>query len=168
MPWVGLAGLLAARLGSYRLMSTRLTVAAGVVVRADRERVWRLATDWARQHEWIWATRTHGGHGVGAKVTGWTGFGPVGFADPMVITEWFPPRRCTVAHRGKVVRGTGVFEVLPRVRDGEAEFRWTEIIELPLPPAIGRPLAVALIGPVARIGLGWSLRRFARVISADR
>jgi hypothetical protein len=148
-------------------MSTRLTVAAGVVVRADRERVWRLVTDWARQREWIWATRTHGGQGVGAKVTGWTGFGPVGFTDPMVITEWLPPERCAVTHLGKVVRGTGVFEVLPRVREGEAEFRWTEIIELPLPPLIGKPLAVAVIGPIARMVLGSSLRRFARVISAD-
>jgi hypothetical protein len=154
-------------LGSYRPMSTRLTVAAGVVVRADRERVWRLATDWSRQHEWIWTTKVDGGHAVGAKVTGWTGLGPIGFTDPMVITEWFPPRRCTVAHQGKVVRGTGVFEVLPRVRDGEAEFRWTEIVELPLPPVIGKPLAVALIGPVVRMGLGSSLRRFARVIAAD-
>jgi hypothetical protein len=149
-------------------MWTRLTVAAGVVVRADREQVWRLATDWARQHEWIWVTRVHGGQGAGAKVSGRTGFGPVGFTDPMVITEWLPPRRCTVEHVGKIVRGTGVFEVLPRVRDGEAEFRWTEIIELPLPPVIGRPLAIGLIGPVARIGLGSSLRRFARVIRADQ
>jgi hypothetical protein len=148
-------------------MSTRLTVAAGVVVRADRERVWRLATDWARQREWIWATTVDGGQGVGAKVTGWTGLGPIGFTDPMVITEWFPPRRCTVEHQGKVVRGTGVFEVLPRVRDGEAEFRWTEIIDLPLPPMIGKPLAIALVGPVARMGLGSSLRRFARVIAVD-
>ncbi|HEY3904759.1 MAG TPA: SRPBCC family protein [Streptosporangiaceae bacterium] len=148
-------------------MSTRLTVAAGVVVSADRDRVWRLATDWARQREWIWATKVDGGQGVGAKVTGWTGLGPIGFTDPMVITEWVPPRRCTVAHQGKFVRGTGVFEVLPRVRDGEAEFRWTEIIELPLPPLIAKPLAIAVIGPVARMGLGSSLRRFARVIAAD-
>lgn len=143
-------------------------MAAGVVVRADPEQVWRLVTDWARQHEWIWVTRVHGGQGVGAKVSGRTGLGPVGFTDPMVITEWFPPRRCTVEHLGKIVRGTGVFEVLPRVRDGEAEFRWTEIIELPLPPVIGRPLAIWIIGPAARIGLGSSLRRFARVISADQ
>ena len=139
-------------------MATQLTVAAGVVVDVVPQRLWDLAVDWSMQHEWIWATRVHGGHGLGAKVVGWTGIGPVGFTDTMVITEWDPPRRCTVTHVGKIVRGSGVFEVLPR--GDRAEFRWTERIEIPLPAPFGR-LAAAAVGPVARVGLGWSLRRFA-------
>ncbi len=146
-------------------MGTRLRVTAGVTVRASQQDVWDLVVDWARQREWILATRTAGGHGAGAPVVGWTGIGPVGFADPMEITEWAPPDRCTVTHLGKIVRGSGVFEVLPRADMGGTEFRWTEHIELPvpLPPALGKLIAVAVVGPAARIGLGWSLRRFARL-----
>jgi hypothetical protein len=142
-------------------MGMRLTISAGVGVRARPERVWERAIDWAGQKEWIWATRVEGGQGVGATVTGWTGIGPVGFTDTMVITEWDPPKRCIVTHTGKVVRGDGVFEVLPRGANGEqSEFRWTEHLVLPVPAAIGK-LASAVIAPMARVGLGLSLRRFA-------
>ena len=111
------------------------------------------------------ATRTEGDHGLGAKVIGWTGIGPIRFADPMEISEWVPPSRCKVTHLGKVVRGHGVFEVAPRAEAGGSQFCWTEVIELPapLPQALGRLVAAALIGPITRVGLGWSLRRFARL-----
>ena len=151
-------------------MPTSLTIAAGVTIGADPEQVWRLAVDWSRQREWIWATHTDGGHGQGAAVTGRTGVGPLGFTDTMLITEWDPPRRCTVTHTGSFVRGEGVFEVLPR--DGGCEFRWTERILVPqavldvFPPA-ARPavsrIACAVLAPLARAGLGLSLVRFARL-----
>lgn len=149
-------------------MPTKLTVTAGVVVRAEQQRVWDLVVDWDRQREWILATSTEGGHGLGAHLTGSTGIGPVRFADPMEISEWEPPRRCTVTHLGKVVRGVGVFEVLPRADRGGSELRWTEVIDvpIPLPPALARPMATALIAPVTRLGLGWSLRRFARLATS--
>ncbi|HEX6932737.1 MAG TPA: SRPBCC family protein [Streptosporangiaceae bacterium] len=156
-------------------MTASLTITAGVSVAAEPRRVWDLAVDWSAQRAWIWATTTTGGHGLGATVTGWTGFGPVGFTDTMLITEWDPPRRCTVSHTGPVVRGEGVFEVLPR-GDG-SQFRWTERILLPeallmlvpaaLQPAFAR-LVFGAIAPVARAGLGYSLIRFARLIASPR
>jgi hypothetical protein len=147
-------------------MATTLTVTAGVVVGADQQRTWDLAVDWSKQERWILATHTEGGHGLGASVTGRTGIGPFGFTDPMLITEWDPPNRCTVTHQGNVVRGAGIFEVRPR-GEASAEFRWTERIELPLPSAIGEPLAGLLIGPVTRVGLAASLRRFAHLVAAS-
>ena len=106
-----------------------LRVTAQVHLPADPHQVWDLVTDWSRQHEWIWATQVRGGQGLGATVVGWTGVGPVGFTDTMVISEWEPPRRCVVRHTGKVVRGSGIFEVIP---DGTGcVFRWTEELELP-------------------------------------
>jgi len=149
-----------------------LSVTAGVTVAADPRRVWDLAVDWSAQRAWIWATTTSGGQGLGATVTGRTGVGPAGFTDTMLITEWDPPRRCTVSHTGRVVRGEGVFEVLPR--GDRSEFRWTERILLPdalvaLVPAAVLPaftrLAFAVIAPVARAGLGSSLIRFARLVA---
>ena len=141
-------------------MGRTLEIVAQVTVPAGAEEVWRAAMDWSRQREWIWATRVSGGHGVGATVTGWTGIGPVGFTDTMVITEWDPPRKCVVRHTGRVVRGVGVFEV---IGDGApCEFRWTEELDLPLPEPVGR-LAGLLIRPVAERGLRASLRRFAQL-----
>jgi Polyketide cyclase / dehydrase and lipid transport len=143
-------------------MPTPLQLVAEVPVDAAPEAVWRAAVDWPRQHEWIWGTRVRGGQGTGAEVTAWTGIGPIGFTDPMVITGWDPPRRCVLAHTGRAVRGTGIFEVTPR--GPGSEFRWTEQLLLPVPPAIGA-LAGRLIAPVAEWGLRSSLRRFARLLA---
>jgi carbon monoxide dehydrogenase subunit G len=140
-------------------VSSPLDVTAQVRVPADAERVWRAVTDWSRQREWIWATRVHGGQGVGAAVTGRTGLGPVGFTDTMVITEWDPPRRCVVEHTGRLIRGAGIFEV--RAAGAESEFRWTEQLRLPLPAGLGG-LVARVIRPLAEQALISSLRRFAR------
>ena len=143
-------------------MATPFDITARVTVAADPARVWQAAVDWPGQRRWILATTVTGGQGVGAQVTGRTGLGPAGFTDPMVITEWDPPRRCVLRHTGAVVRGTGVFEVTP---DGTAsEFRWSEHLELPLPPAAGRVVAL-LLRPLAQWGLDASLRRFARLLT---
>ena len=144
-------------------MPTPLRIAAQVTVDAEPGPVWRAAVDWPRQREWIWATRVSGGHGTGAEVTGWTGIGPIGFTDPMVITEWDPPRRCVLRHTGRLIRGTGTFEVMPRGHG--SEFRWTEHVQLPVPPAIGA-LAARVITPIAGWGLRSSLRRFARLLDS--
>ena len=140
-------------------MSSPLDVTAQVRVPAEAGRVWQLATDWSRQREWIWATRVRGGQGVGAAVTGWTGIGPVGFTDTMVITEWDPPRRCVVEHTGRLIRGAGIVEVHA---DGAAsEFRWTEQLRLPLPAGLGG-LVARVARPLAERALTSSLRRFAQ------
>jgi hypothetical protein len=150
-------------------MAATLTVRAGITIATDQESVWNLLVDWGRQREWILATRSQGGQGVGATVTARTGFGPFGFTDDMVITLWAPPYRCSVEHVGKLVRGLGEFEVLPHAAGGwqvrtAAELRWTERVELPLPRGLGRLVGTVLIGPLARAGLAWSLRRFARLV----
>jgi hypothetical protein len=142
-----------------------LEITSKVRVLAGPARVWQAAMDWSGQGDWIPATRVRGGTGVGARVEARTGFGPVGFTDTMVITEWDPPRRCVVEHTGKLVRGSGVFEVVPGA--DATEFRWTELIDLPVPAAL-RPAATAVgrwtIAPLARLGLGFALRRFARQV----
>jgi len=142
-------------------MPTPLEIAARVTVAAEPAATWRAAVDWPRQREWIWATRVSGGHGAGAEVTGRTGIGPIGFTDPMVITEWDPPRRCVLKHTGRVVRGTGTFEVAPH--GPGSQFRWVEHLQLPVPPAVGR-VAGLVITPVAEWALRSSLRRFARLL----
>jgi carbon monoxide dehydrogenase subunit G len=151
-------------------MAEQLEVTARTLVRAAPERVWALAMDWSRQGEWIPATRVRGGTGVGARVSARTGLGPAAFTDTMVITEWDPPRRCTVEHTGHVVRGSGIFEVIPH--GDRTEFRWTELIDLPLPAALlrgpsGHALTAAArrtVLPLTRWSLQHALHRFARLL----
>jgi carbon monoxide dehydrogenase subunit G len=146
-------------------MGESVEVSAAVRVRAGPERVWAVAMNWSRQGEWIPATRVTGGAGQGAPVRARTAIGPVGFTDTMVITEWDPPRRCVVRHTGRVVRGQGIFETRPA---GDlTEFRWTELIELPLPATLAgaaRRAAAWTLVPLTRWSLRYALRRFARLV----
>ena len=138
-------------------------------VDAPPERVWAALTDWTRQGEWMLATdvRTVGGpaQGVGGRIAARTGV-PVpagrrlGVLDTMVITEWEPPRRAVVQHTGRIIRGPGIFEVVPR---GEhATVVWTERLHLPfgLLGRLGWPLA----RPFVVVGLRMSLRRFPEYV----
>jgi hypothetical protein len=75
----------------------------------------------------------------------------------MLITRWDPPTRVDVRHTGRVVRGSGVFEVRPR--GAGCTFAWTERLDLPL-GALGRA-GWPLIRPAMRAGVRLSLRRFA-------
>lgn len=138
-------------------MSRRVEVTARVYLPQPAQRVWQAVVDWPAQEQWMPGTRVRGGHGVGASVVARTGIGPAAFTDTMVITGWDPPRRCVVRHTGRLVRGDGIFEVVPL--GGGSEFWWTERLELPL-GAAGRA-GWRVIGPLAQWGLTVALRRFA-------
>jgi carbon monoxide dehydrogenase subunit G len=138
-----------------------------VDVDAPPMRVWAALTDWVRQGEWMLGTdvRTVGGpaQGVGGRIEARTGVPArrgrrLGVLDSMVITRWEPPHRVDVRHTGRVVRGTGIFEVRPRGTG--STFVWTEGLDLPL-GALGR-LGWPLVRPVMAAGVRLSLRRFAR------
>ena len=113
-------------------------VVVDVLVDAPPEATWAAITDWERQGEWMLGTtvRSTGrggdgsGHGVGAGLEAFTGIGKLGFLDTMVITLWDPPRRCEVLHTGRVVQGTGVFEVLA-LPGGRSRLVWSEQLILP-------------------------------------
>lgn len=135
-----------------------------VPVHAPAEAVWEAVTDWPAQSEWITATRVRtvdgDGRGVGGRIDAFTGIGRLGFLDTMVVTEWHPPTRCAVQHTGRVVRGTGDFEV----RDGPegVQLVWREDLDLPA-GALGA-LAWRALHPLVRIGVARSLARLARSV----
>ncbi len=146
---------------------------AELVLRVDVDasvaEVWAGATDWAGQREWMLGTTVtptaQDGQGVGGAIAAFTGVGKVGFLDPMEITRWDPPRACHVLHTGRVVRGTGAFEVEPRGED-RATFVWSEVLDLPL-GVFGRA-AWPVVRPVFAAGVRLSLKRFARWVEAGR
>jgi Polyketide cyclase / dehydrase and lipid transport len=150
-------------------------VSATVAIPEAPELVWRAAMDWERQGEWVLATRVAltGGNGrsVGSTVRAVTGLRGYGIADTFEIVEWTAPddtgsadggvRRCVVRHTGGVVRGLGIFEVVPNGA-GDSRMTWAELLELPL-GAAGR-LGWPLVRPAVKAGLWLSLRRFARLV----
>jgi hypothetical protein len=133
-----------------------------VVVEAPVERTWAAAVDWDRQGEWMLGTRVRGtaheGIGVGGGIEAFTGVGRLGFLDTMEITAWEPPYRCAVLHTGRIVRGTGLFEVRP-LGEERSVFVWSEQLELPL-GALGR-VGWPLVRPMFLAGVRRSLDRFA-------
>jgi len=137
----------------------RALLRAETEVAVSAEQLWAVLADWSRQGEWIPLTSVRSvrgdGHGVGGRIQAWTGVGPIGFADPMVITHWDPPRRCEVLHLGSVVRGEAGFDVA--AAGSGARVAWWESVELPL-GAIGQA-GWRLTGHLWRMGRDRSLAR---------
>ena len=141
-----------------------------VEIDAPPEQVWAALVDWEGQSDWVLFTdvRAEGtAAGVGGRFSAVTGVRlpggllggrRIGVLDTMLITAWEYPRRVDVRHTGRVVRGTGTFEVRPRP-DGGSTFVWTEGLDLPL-GVLGR-LGWPLVRPVMAAGVRFSLRRFA-------
>ncbi|MGH3723570.1 MAG: SRPBCC family protein [Mycobacterium sp.] len=77
-------------------------------------------TDWPGHSEHIPLTTVYvtssGPAGVGTTFVGRTGLGPLGFRDPMTVTEWAPPEsgrpgRCRLEKTGSIVLGWAEIEV---------------------------------------------------------
>ncbi|MDX6372374.1 MAG: hypothetical protein QOD98_1362 [Nocardioidaceae bacterium] len=140
-----------------------------VDVDAPPEDTWAAAIDWATQGDWMLGTSvtpTHqAGQGIGGRLEAFSGIGRLGFLDTMEITLWQPPRACHVVHTGRVVRGTGAFEVEPR-GDGRSRFHWREDLDLPL-GLLGR-IGWVLVRPLFAFGVQFSLNRFARHVVSHR
>lgn len=133
------------------------------VVEAPAQQVWDVLTDWPVHDRWMVLTRAEGGSAVGESISAFTGVGRIGFTDTMTIVVWEPPRRAVVRHTGKVVRGSGAFEVEP-LGPSRSMVVWSEWVTLPFGP-LGR-----LAWPVAKLVIGrfvaFSLGRLARYVEA--
>jgi uncharacterized protein YndB with AHSA1/START domain len=138
-----------------------------VDIEAPPEQVWAALVDWPRQGEWMLLTDVRtvdgDGQGVGGRLAARTGVprpggSHLGVLDTMLITAWDPPFRVDVRHTGRVVRGTGTFQVRSR-GESNSTFVWTEQLDLPLGRlgALGWPL----VRPVMVAGVRLSLTRFA-------
>jgi hypothetical protein len=135
-----------------------------VEIGVPAERAWARIADWESQGAWMLATRVSGtADTVGDQLEGWTGLGRIGFLDTMTITEWDPPHRCVVLHTGRVVRGTGGFEVRPDGAD-RCHVSWWERVDLPF-GAVGRA-AWLVVSPLTRLFFAYSLRRLKKILEA--
>jgi len=144
-------------------MPTIKTVSVRTTVNGSQLEVFKAVTNWKLQNKWVLATKVKGAstdsHKLGGKLEAFTGFGRFGSLDTMTITKWDSPILCEVTHTGTVVKGSGLFEV--GVENGVTYFTWTERTEIPL--GILGKAGWLLIGPVTKLGMAYSLRRFSKM-----
>lgn len=147
-----------------------VTVTCTVDINASQQAVWNAIVDWENQGKWMLQTDVvvpagAPRAGVGAQIEAFTGLLPkkrfLGFLDPMTVTSWEPPHVCDVLHTGKVVRGTGRFELLA-MTSSRTTFVWSEELRLPL-GILGR-IGWLFVAPGMIAGVKFSLRRFARYV----
>ena len=99
--------------------------------------------------------------GVGTSISAFTGplyksypkFSSIGLLDTMVVTKWQPPAICDVVHTGKILKGTGSFELSPLAED-RTKFDWSETIDCPR-------IVFLLVAPFLWVGVRISLARLS-------
>jgi hypothetical protein len=146
------------------MTSNTLTIRLNIP--APQEIVWKKIADWKSQGDWmlqtkVWVTSDQV-EGVGTTLAAFTGplhkvyprFKKLGLLDLMVVTHWSPPHRCDVDHVGKILKGSGAFELTP-LNSSSTQFHWSETIVAP-------KAIFFLVAPFLYIGVRISLARFAR------
>jgi hypothetical protein len=132
-----------------------------------------LVTDWPAQSRWIPFTTVTvegpgpTGAGLGTRFTGRTQLGPIGFDDPMEVTEWQPPAggvagRCRVRKLGPWLTGWAEIEVRPG--SGGTRVQWIEEVRARWTPRIADPLIAA----VGSVFFGRVLRKMAAEFARTR
>jgi hypothetical protein len=138
-------------------------------IAAPIDKVWAAIADWESQGDWMLQTRvwvtSDIRSGVGTSISALTG--PLvksgfkfGLLDKMVVTNWLPPRLCEVDHVGKIIKGTGKFELTDiSTKDAAAtNFDWSETIKAP-------KAVFLLIYLPTYLGVRISLLRFRRSLT---
>jgi len=116
------------------------SIRISLTLACNQERAWQAIADWEGQGNWmlqskVWVT-SQIREGVGTSIAAFTGpfyksypkFAALGLLDTMVVTKWQPPIRCDVLHTGKVLKGTGTFELI-EISQSATRFNWSEDIE---------------------------------------
>jgi uncharacterized protein YndB with AHSA1/START domain len=129
-----------------------------LVIKAPIETVWAALADWESQGDWMLQTTvkvtSEIREGVGTTIAAFTGLGALGVMDHMVVTSWQPPHVCDVEHTGKIIKGTGRFELIA-IDSHTTRFEWSE--EILAPRAI-----FLLIAPGLYAGVRISLTNLGR------
>ena len=132
-------------------------IAMSLVIQAPIEKVWAAIADWESQGDWMLQTSVEVTsqirEGVGTTIAAFTGIGKFGVMDHMVVTSWQPPYICDVLHTGKIIKGTGRFQ-LSAIDDNSTRFDWSEEILTPR-------VIFLLMAPGLYVGVRVSLTKFS-------
>lgn len=136
--------------------------------------MWDLLTDWESQPDWMQDARSvtvtspnRTGVGVTIDVPTHIAAG-LTVLDVMEVTEWVEQRKIGVRHTGRVIKGSGAFELTPtRLPDGAEGtlFTWTEDIDAPL-GRVGDTVARYTAVPVVAFVFRRSLHALKQVAEA--
>ncbi len=132
---------------------------------APREVVWDVLVDWEQQPRWmldakeVHVTSPHR-EGLGVELRCPTNLLGFTVQDTMRVTGWEELRLLEVTHTGRIITGTGAFELTSRA-DGGTRITWWEEVDPPL-GAIGEFGANILVLPIIRRIFRRSLRNLAR------
>lgn len=145
------------------------TLRINIDLPAPRDRAWSAIADWESQGTWmlqtkVWVT-SEIRDGVGTSISAFTGplykrypkFSHLGLLDTMVVTAWNPPESCEVAHTGKILKGTGRFELI-EIDPTRLRFNWSETIECP-------KAIFLVVAPFLWIGVRISLARLRATLA---
>jgi hypothetical protein len=139
-------------------------------VRAPREVVWEVLTQWELQPDWMLDAKavhvlTPQREGVGVTLRCPTNLLGVTVQDVMRVTGWRQPAYLEVTHLGRIITGYGAFE-LEAADPGITHLTWWEEVDPPL-GALGEWGASTLVLPALRRIFARSLARLA-VLAEER
>ena len=144
------------------------SLSVDLTINAPARKIWEAIADWEGQSNWMLQTRVFRtseiAEGVGVTIEAFTGplhriyprFRFLGVLDLMRVTRWEPPTRCDVLHYGKIIKGTGSFEV-EALDENSSIFHWSEDVVAPT-------ILFLLIKPFILAGVKISLARFRRLL----
>jgi len=157
--------------GGYKKMNKLSHLELNIKIKKPIDKVWASLVDWHSQSDWMLQTKVWSEldqdrtvkNGKGVLIFAFTGLFPslypkirIGILDTMEITRFKPPVLCEVVHIGRVIRGTGKFE-LKKSKDGTI-FNWQEDL-------VAHPVFLLVMKPLLLLGVWISLRRFARQLT---
>ena len=137
--------------------------------------VWSVLTHWERQSEWMLDAKsvevlTPQREGVGVTIRCPTNLLGVTVEDVMRVTGWDEQRRLEVTHLGRIITGSGAFELVEVDRVGDARpgtrIDWWEEVE-PRLGALGEWGASTFVLPILRRIFTRSLRNLASLAEAE-
>ena len=135
-----------------------------LVIQAPIETVWASLADWESQGDWMLQTTVEVSsdirEGVGTTLAAFKKKKKIGVMDHMQVTKWEPPFICDVLHTGKIIKGTGRFQ-LTAIDAQSTRFDWSEEILAP------RALFL-LIAPGLYAGVRLSLANLSRQLRQSK
>lgn len=139
------------------------------------DRVWDVLVDWESQPDWMQDAKSvtvtspqRSGVGVTVAVPTNIALG-LTVMDEMEVTEWVEQAKIAVRHTGRVIKGSGAFEVAPtRLPDGREGtiFSWWEDIDAPC-GRLGDLIARYTVVPVVAFIFRRSLRAL-KIVAEQR
>jgi carbon monoxide dehydrogenase subunit G len=137
---------------------------------APRQVVWDVLTAWERQSEWMLDAKsvevlTPQRRGVGVTIRCPTNLLGATVEDVMRVTAWSEPDLLEVTHLGRIITGSGAFELIEQGPD-RTRIDWWEEVDPPL-GRIGEWGATTVVLPVLRRIFTRSLRNLASLAEAE-